>query len=143
MFPELAFVEDSAINLLKDIHLEPSTCGLLTYQGFRLFQQHDEEHAFGDDIYMRSLGLTICAIAHEFSPSVSVQLFVRYLAPYVFNAAGDNMAGVQEALFTKLMDSCTVIVNEGASRGLTDRFAKAILASKIPSGTYRLRDLGY
>ena len=74
------------------------------------------------------LGLTLCALAYELKYNSAIELFMTYLAPGLLRQEVGLSDGLREALHTQLNDRIDSILNEGAARGLSDRFYGAISA---------------
>jgi hypothetical protein len=131
-------------NLGLNLNLLPATCHIITSShGVVYLQDNDIEDAFGGDARTQLLGLTICALAHELGGSRAIKLFMRTLAPILLGATdAEQTAGFHEALHLNLVDNCQRILNEGASRGLTERFEDMIEDLRLfaPHRTPGLKD---
>jgi len=81
------------------------------------------------------IGLTICALAHEIDKKAALDLFILCIAPVLFDRSGI----IIDALRSQLNDESHLqrILNEGASRGLTDLFTNAANGLKISFGDRR------
>ncbi|KAL8690946.1 MAG: hypothetical protein Q9218_003722 [Villophora microphyllina] len=108
------------------LRLDPGTCNVLTYNGIVTFQDQVTAEAFGGDPSTQMLGVTMCALAYQMTNSACVEQFMTYLAPGLLRGEVGRLEGLKEALHRELVDNLAPILNEGAARGLTDRFARAI-----------------
>lgn len=70
------------------------------------------------------LGLNLYALTYESQNHTAIEPFMTYPAPGLLYQEVDSMAGLQEALHDQLTGRMDSIVNEGAARGLDDRFLK-------------------
>lgn len=82
------------------------------------------EDAFGGDRKTQVIGLTICALAHELGGSVAVDLFIKFLAPTMFEGA----ELIMDALHSQLREDDVLqrLLNEGVTRGFPDRFLESV-----------------
>lgn len=116
----------------------PQQCGMFTFGGMVYLCNQDAEHAFGGNPQTQMLGVTICALAHEVGAGdEAVHLFMGYLAPAIFLRHSEKTAGVREALYSQLIDKSQIILNEGAARGLTQKFVEAVAQLRLPCGYSR------
>lgn len=118
-----------SLRLSPKLTLPSSRCHILTGIGMFYFEDEDGHKAFGGDPITQTIGLTICALAHECSGEVAVDLFVKFIAEHYIQGP-NKVPGLVESLYQLLMDHITAIVNEGATRGLRERFANA--AANLP-----------
>jgi hypothetical protein len=119
-----AFTENAVQRLAVPIQVGPSV--------FRLFTSckvcSDDSHPpFGEDFPTQLVGLSICAFAHIFGGKISVELFMKFLAPALL-----KLPEAHESLYLQLIDNHTKILNEGATRGLTEIFTAAVDQLKQP-----------
>ena len=108
-----------------DPKLSHLSCQILTYDGIANIHNEDATEAFGGESEAQMLGLTICAFAYVLKKHQAVDLFMVYLAPSLLPWEVSSANGLREALHTQLNDNIDAIVNEGAARGLSDRFYRA------------------
>ena len=116
------------VSCFADPNLLPISCKILTYSGVAAFRFEDTAEAFGGDPSSQMLGLTLCALAYELKSNSAIELFMTYLAPGLLRQEVGSVEGLREALHTQLNDKIDSILNEGAARGLSDRFYGAISA---------------
>jgi hypothetical protein len=109
--------------------LAASRCHILTGNGMFYFEDHDGHKAFGGDPITQAIGLTICALAYECGGEMAVDLFVKFVAEHYIHGP-NKIPGLPESLYQQLMDNISVILNEGATRGLHERFEAA--AADLP-----------
>ena len=107
------------------VKLPPATYNLLTSRGLHSFQDESGTEAFGGDLDMQLVGVTVCALAHECGGEAAIKLFMQCLAPTLFGDEFGRIPGLKEAIQLQLLDKMDVILNEGALRGLTQRFLAA------------------
>ncbi|KAL8836926.1 MAG: hypothetical protein Q9170_002726 [Blastenia crenularia] len=108
------------------LKLDTANLGVLTYNGIVTFQDQVTAEAFGGDPSTQMLGVTICALEYQMTKSACIEQFMTYLAPGLLKGEIGKLEGLKEALHCELVDNIAAILNEGAARGLTDRFARAI-----------------
>lgn len=108
------------------LKLDAETFKVLTYNGIVTFQDQVTHEAFGGDPSAQMLGVTICALKYQMTKSACIEQFMTYLAPGLLRGEVGRLEGLQEALHRELVDNIDSILNEGAARGLTNRFAEAI-----------------
>lgn len=96
---------------------------ILTFQGPVSWE--DGTKAFGGDPVMQFVGATLCALAHECGPSAAVKLFMRCIAPTLWDREFIEIPGLKETVRLQLMDNIQAILNDGAIRGFTERFFQA------------------
>jgi len=113
------------------LNLPPSQYCILTSRGVRFVFDPEQQPAFGGDSTSQLVGSTLCALAHIFEENLAVQLFMRCLAPCLFSEI-EKTPELKDAIQTQLFDNLSVIINEGATRGLTERFERA--TSQLPPG---------
>lgn len=75
-------------------HIDPVRCQIFTSCGMVTYQD-DRDDAFEGDPVMQTVGLTICALAHECGGVITVDLFVRILAQEAMSAADASIPGPQ------------------------------------------------
>ena len=120
------------LRLDQQLKLLPTRAHVLTGLGpEQLFIDNGAE-CFGADIRTQIIGLTVCALAHEIPGQSAVNIFIKHLAPRLF----DSPQELLDALEVQLSDETTLqkILNEGASRGLTKSFIEEVSSSPIPAG---------
>ncbi|KAK7915070.1 hypothetical protein PG985_012773 [Apiospora marii] len=119
----------------KDMHLNPkyatrnSRFQVLTSMGRLSVEDENGDEAFGGTRLTQAIGLTLCALAHECDPTVAVDLFVKFMAKKFLELC-DDIPELVEALYQLLLDKATLIINEGVTRGLPERFLAA--ADELP-----------
>ena len=120
------------LQLGQSMKLLPITARVLTAEGPLKCSFDDAREAFGGDARTQFIGLTFCALAHHTEGSTAVDLFRKCLLP-IFCEGSDDVAN---ALHSQLNDESYIqqIFNEGAARGLTNVFASATAALKVPEG---------
>jgi hypothetical protein len=111
-------------NVFRPPSMLAAACKILTFHGVATFQDEQAE-AFGGDYTLQMVGFTLCALAHELIDQYVIDLFMRYLAPKRFRQLLEGLDGAREALYTQLVDNIHMIKNEGASKGLTEKFERA------------------
>lgn len=126
---EQRFRSDKAFSLSNKVSTLPFTGVLLTGTGPVPYVIDSDSGMFGGHYTMQLIGLTVCAIAHECEGSCTIHLFMKCMAPAMFHTT--DMA--LDAMYTLLNDNYQKIINEGATRGLTARFAAALEAVQLPS----------
>ncbi|KAL2070356.1 hypothetical protein VTL71DRAFT_13382 [Oculimacula yallundae] len=117
---------------LKSINIPDSVCHILTTSGMLFLQEADGRSEFGGDPVTQAIGLTICALEHECSGAIAVDLFVRFIATS-FTEGHQAVPGLAECLHQQLVDHLPAIIGEGASRGLPERFVD--VAASLPQAT--------
>jgi hypothetical protein len=105
---------------------------ILTSQG--PISWEDGQRAFGGDPAMQVVGATLCALAHECGSFAAVKVFMRCLAPTLWKEEFRQIPGLREAIRLQLMDNIQAILNDGATRGFTQRFVQAVAESGLPRG---------
>ena len=103
-------------------------CKILTSSGLACIPKELDriEMAFGEDHASKLIGLTLCALSHELGLSRAIDMLIQYIVPALFREELRQMDGLSEALNVQLQDHGCAIVNEGAARGLPQRFIAAI-----------------
>lgn len=120
------------LNLEKSLQLSGVSGQILTGHGLVAFTANDSRTSFGGDPRTQLVGLTLCALAHECGDQIAYSLFTEILLPALF----DGPSALTDGLAGQLRDNSLLmrILNEGASRGLTQRFKAVIDALNLPSG---------
>lgn len=118
------------LQLEKNLQLLPVASCVLIGTGLVLANIDNAHESFGGDIRTQIIGSTICAIAHECSPEIAVELFADHLMPHLFDVFGALGDALRDQLMTDT--NLQVILNEGAARGLTDLFSQRILQLDLP-----------
>lgn len=115
--------------------LFPSTFGIVSLsQGVAYIRGEESQFAFGSEPRTQILGLSICALDHLIASSETVSdLFMAWLAPALLSGMSVEVDGLREALHAQVTDNYAIIMNEGATRGLPQRFSKTIESLSIPS----------
>ena len=108
------------------LNIDAATFKILTYNGIVTFQDQVTDEAFGGDPSTQMLGATICALGFQMTKSACIEQFMTYLAPGLLKAELGRLEGLKEALHRELVDNIAIMLNEGAARGLTTRFTRAI-----------------
>lgn len=112
-----------------NLKLHPSSYNVLTSSGIKVLTDTDANNSFKGTAITQLIGQTVCALAHRLDEYRAVRLFMDHLADYLLSGAKD---GIAEALYAQLTDKISVIVNEGATRGLPDHFDAAIQRLDLP-----------
>jgi hypothetical protein len=126
------FDQRKATALMQDIPTTPVVVHVLTSNGPICQPFPSDEPAFGEDFGTRLIGMTLCALAHILGGEQAVEMLQMVFLP-VFVARKE----LEEAIFLEIKDNRQQILNEGAARGLTDKFKNAIQSSRLPSWTDR------
>jgi hypothetical protein len=118
------------LRLQDDLRLSGVSAYVLTGHGPLPFSADDSEESFGGDSRIQVIGLTLCALVHECGSDAAYDLFMERLVPRLF----DGTNGLTDGLGAQLCDKSlrTRILNEGASRGLTQRLTAAVQALNLP-----------
>jgi hypothetical protein len=121
-----------SLQLDKNLKLLPVECYVLTGAGPLVCSIQNSHEAFSGDIRTQVIGVTCCALAHEIEVGTAVKLFMECLVPYLFSGTD----AVTDSLYNQLNEESHIqrILNEGASRGLTDIFNNAVMAQGLPLG---------
>ena len=121
--------------------LLPATFGIVTLaQGVNYLRDSENQTAFGGDPRTQIFALSICALAHAIGPPEAViDLFMDWLAPLLLSGITSEVGGIRETLYAQLIDNYPVILNEGATRCLPQRFSKAIEDLHLPSNEANAR----
>lgn len=117
-------------HLDRNLQLLPVSSFILTSHGPVHAHIDNAHESFGGDIKTQLIGSTICALSHEFSSQIAVELFSECLMPRFF----DTPTPLTDALRDQLVDETNLqlILNEGASRGLNNLFMKRISELGLP-----------
>lgn len=117
--------------------LSPIGCIVLTCDGQFYVSDDDVGQSFSGDIRAQWVGLTICALAHECGGSTAVELYMKCLATKLF-----EQSLMRDQIHGQLVEHLERVLNEGAARGLQQRFTTAIENKRIPTGNgKKLRQL--
>ena len=121
--------------------LPPATSGIVTLaQGVVYLRDEESPTAFGGDARTQIFALSICALAHTITPQEAViDLFMNWLAPALLCGITSEVGGVREALYAQLTDNYSIILNEGATRGLPQIFTQAVANLKLPANEANAR----
>ncbi|KAI1391982.1 uncharacterized protein F4822DRAFT_111469 [Hypoxylon trugodes] len=126
-FPRLRDATDLK-KLGVNLQLKDATCNIITMSGVFTMQNSDGKDAFGGHPITQLIGLTICALAYKLGTDKATQLFMDHFADYLLQG---EKHGMVEALHLQLIDNATLIINEGATRGLHNSFEQAIQNSHL------------
>ncbi|RFU34496.1 hypothetical protein B7463_g1877, partial [Scytalidium lignicola] len=88
------------------------------------------DDAFGGDTVTQVIGMTICALAHELGGSCAVDLFLKFLAPSVFEIA-ETIDALRDILHEE--EVLQKLLNEGVTRGLPEQFLKSVASAGLPA----------
>jgi hypothetical protein len=125
----------------RNLQLHPIRSCILTGRGLVLAHIDNAHESFGGDVRTQLIGSTICALAHECSAQIAVELFAEYLMPHFFDAPGPLTDALRDQLVAET--NLQLILNEGAARGLNDLFLNKISELGIPiaNSTWRRSQL--
>lgn len=119
------------LNIDKNVKISGISSQILTSHGLVAFTADDANAAFGGDPRTQLIGLTLCALAHECGSQAACTLLTECLLPSFF----DEASALTDGLAAQLNDNSLRmrILNEGASRGLTERLHTAIDQLRLPT----------
>lgn len=119
------------LQLDKNLKLAATNVHILTSRGPIQFVDLDAEGSFGGDCRTQLIGLTLCALAHEIYKHDAVDVFMTFLAPCFFGCETPLIDALNLQLHAdSVLDR---VLNEGASRGFTDRFNNQVANASLPS----------
>ncbi|GIK00896.1 hypothetical protein Aspvir_004925 [Aspergillus viridinutans] len=121
-----AFAEEAAKKLAASIQVGPAVYCLFTSDGCKVCLD-DSNPPFSEDFPTQLVGLSICAIAHVCGGANAVELFMQFLAPTLL-----KLQEAYESLHLQLIHNKAKILNEGATRGLTEIFTAAVDQLNLP-----------
>jgi hypothetical protein len=120
-----------------NLQLSPVSGLVFTCDGQFYVTDDNSEESFDGDPRTQLIGLTMCALAHECGGSTAVELFMKCLAPTLF---AEGL--MRDHIHGQLVENLEKILNEGAARGLQERFISAVESLGIPtSDRKKLRHL--
>ena len=123
------------LKLDQRLELLPFRGHVFTGHGHLIGQLDDAKESFGGDIRTQVIGTTVCALAHECDPLTAAQLFCDFLLPFYFGCSDPLTSAVRQQVMEK--GNLRQIINEGASRGLNDKFIKVLSDLNLPAGDRR------
>jgi hypothetical protein len=119
-----------------NLQLPRANYHIVTYRGLIPRPLDDTYNAFGGDATLQFVGATLCALAHECGSDLAVQLFMKCIAPVVFDEEFSKVPALKEAVQVQIVDNIASILNDGAAHGLTQRFRRAAEEMGITHGDH-------
>ena len=111
------------------LQLSPLSGLVFTCDGQFYVRGEKIEESFDGDRVTQLIGLTICALAHECGGPTAIELFMKCLGPALFEEGL-----MRDGIHGQLVENLRRILNEGAARGLPQRFVTAIETLSVPTG---------
>ena len=111
------------------LQLSPLSGLIFTCNGQFYVANENIEESFDGDPRTQLIGLTICALAHECGGSTAIELFMKFLGPALFEEGL-----MRDQIHGQLVENLDKIINEGAARGLPQRFVTEIESLGVPTG---------
>lgn len=131
-FPNTISKTSKELHLDQNLRLSPIEVLVLTAHGPLTCFMDDAQEAFGGDVRTQLIGLTLCALSHEFCETSALNLFKECMLHQLFEGPDE----ITDALYSQVNDESHIrrILNEGAARGLTQLFTSAIASLNIHEG---------
>jgi len=126
-------IRSTKVPVLK-LQLPRPNYHIITYHGLIPRPLDDAYNAFGGDATLQFVGATLCALAHECGSDLAIQLFIKCIAPVVFDEEFSKVPALKEAVQVQIVDNIASILNDGAAHGLTERFRQAAEDMGIVNG---------